>query len=705
MLTTPKLQLDREVAAVGEREEQRFPADACAHCGFALGRRPVAATVDDEHALFCCYGCVLALQITRARGDTGAAATILIRVGLAIFFTINVMMVSMPAYVPYVYGPDAAATDGPLFQVLRVLALVFAAPVLLLLGWPIVKSAAVGLRRGSANTDALIVLGTLAAYVLSVANTVNGQGAVYFDTAAMLLVLVTIGRYLEATAKASAGTAIDATLNPSAALATRAGRELERVDPAILMVDDVVRVTPGEFFPTDGVVLEGSGGVDEAALTGESVPVVKHVGSSVAGGTCSVDGVFEVRVSARAAESATARITALLAAARRERAPSERFADRVAAVLVPFVVVTALAAGTYWYLHSGIEQAILVALAVLVVACPCGLGIATPVAVWTGLATAARRGVIVRTAPVFERLATVKRVLFDKTGTLTERTPQLRRVVAFAESKADDVLALAAAVERGLLHPIAQAIVCAAQERRIEVPEAVDVQVVPGRGARGIVGGRAIAVGNHSFVADALGPVSSHNESVGPVAYVWHGDTLLGVIELAEAPRPESAAAVADTRKLRMSVGVLSGDNRGDALVPQLFAAHEAVFGLSPQDKVARLRAQRDGATAMVGDGINDAPALAAADVGIAVGGATDLARMTADVTIISDDLRRVPWLLAYSKRVAAVIRQNLFWAFAYNAAAVIAAAAGLLNPLIASLAMLGSSLAVVANARRLRNP
>ena len=709
------------------------PPDACAHCGFALGRRPVAATVDDEHALFCCYGCVLALQITRARGETGAAATILIRVGLAIFFTINVMMVSMPAYVPYVYGNDAAATDGPLFQVLRVLALVFAAPVLLLLGWPILKSAAAGLRRGSANTDALIVLGTVAAYVLSVANTIKGEGAVYFDTAAMLLVLVTIGRYLEATAKASAGSAIDATLNPSAGLATRARRGLERVDPAILMIGDLVRVTPGEFFPTDGVVVEGRGGVDEAALTGESAPVVKRAGSSVAGGTCSVDGVFTVRVSARAAESATARITALLAAARRERAPSERFADRVAAVLVPFVIFATLAAGTYWYVHSGIEAAILVALAVLVVACPCGLGIATPVAVWTGLATAAKRGVIVRTAPVFERLATVKQVLFDKTGTLTERVPQLRRVVARAATTEDEVLALAAAVERGLLHPIARAITTAAQQRGIEVPEAVDVQVVPGHGARGIVAGRAIAVGNLSSAPADLGAgrrssvrsgavvdarhavhLPSHTDpptdsvvtdygSAGPVAYVWEDDALLGVIELAEAPRPETAAAVAETRKLRMAVGVLSGDNRGDALVPQLFAAHEAAFGLLPQDKVARLRAQRDRATAMVGDGINDAPALAAADVGIAVGSATDLARMTADVTIISDDLRRVPWLLAYSKRVAAVIRQNLFWAFAYNAGAVIAAAAGLLNPLIASLAMLGSSLAVVANARRLR--
>ena len=679
-------------------------AETCAHCGFPLGRRPVSATVDEELSSFCCYGCVLALQVTRARGDAGAASAILVRLGLAIFFTMNVMMVSMPAYVPYVYGGDAIPTDGPLFQVLRVLALAFAAPVLLLLGWPIFKSAAVSVRQGSANTDSLIVLGTVAAYVLSVSNLINGKGAVYFDTAAMLLVLVTIGRYLEATAKASAGSAIDATLNPSAALATRLGIEVEEVEPSQLRVGDIVRVTPGEFFPTDATVIDGEGGVDEASLTGESAPVLKRLGSAIAGGTCSVDGVFKVRVTASAAESATARIAALLVAARRERAPVERFADRVSAVLVPLVIVAALGAGVYWYEHAGLEQAIFVSLAVLVVACPCGLGIATPVAVWTGLATAARHGVVVRTAPVFERLSTVRRVVFDKTGTLTERTPRLQRIVTLDGAGETEVLGLAVAVEKGLQHPLARAIEAAATERGITVQEADAVRVIPGRGVRGNVAGRDVTVGNWSLAREDLHGLSLDDaQRDTPSVCVWDSNGLLAILEFSEAARPEAATAVSETRRLRMCVGLLSGDNRGDALVPSLFAPAEAVFGLLPQDKVARLREQRDGATAMVGDGINDAPALAAACVGIAVGSATDLARMTADVTIVSDDLRRVPWLLGYSRRVTRVIHQNLLWAFAYNIGAVIAAAVGALNPLIASLAMLGSSLAVVANARRLR--
>ena len=347
----------------------------------------------------------------------------------------------------------------------------FAAPVIGLLGWPILASAARGARQGAANTDALIVIGTVAAYALSVINTISGSGAVYFDTAAMLLVLVTLGRYLEARAKAEAGAAVRATLAPAPARATRlrvaaglalpdAASDAETVCPDALVPGDIVRVAPGDAFPTDGEVVDGAGGVDEAALTGEHRPILKEPGSAVASGTCSIDGLFHVRVTARAADSAAARIAALLAAARRERAPAERLADRVAGVLVPLVIVIAIGAAALWTWRAGFDNGLLVGLAVLVVACPCGLGIATPVAVWTGLVTAARHGVIVRSAPVLERAADVDRVLFDKTGTLTGRTPQLEAIeiddgVALTP---DELLARAAALEAGLNHPLAAAI-------------------------------------------------------------------------------------------------------------------------------------------------------------------------------------------------------------------------------------------------------
>jgi len=680
---------------------------------------------------------VLAQQVTRARGAHGAAESILIRLGLAIFFAMNVMMVSMPTYVPYVYGSGAG--DGPLFFVLRVLALAFAAPVIGLLGWPILASAARSARQGAANTDALIVIGTVAAYALSVINTIGGSGAVYFDTAAMLLVLVTLGRYLEARAKAEAGAAVRATLAPSPAVATRlrvaaglalpgAASEAETVCPDALVPGDIIRIAPGDAFPTDGEVVGGAGGIDEAALTGEHRPILKEPGSSVASGTCSIDGLFHVRVTARAADSAAARIAALLAAARCERAPAERLADRVAAVLVPLVIVIAIGAAAVWTWRTGFDSGLLVGLAVLVVACPCGLGIATPVAVWTGLVTAARHGVIVRSAPVLERAADVDRVLFDKTGTLTGRTPQLEAIeiddgVALTP---DELLARAAALEAGLNHPLAAAIARARERatgaarcatggfdrpamRQRHEGTAADVQVVPGRGVRGVVDGERLAAGSVRFAAEDLGDAAVQRYATleGAIVLLWRPRQLLGALRFAEAPRPEAAAALDGLRQDGARVGLVTGDTRADAVVPALVAAADAAVGLLPEDKLAYIRRARQpqagGAVAMVGDGVNDAPALAAADLGIAVGSATDLARMTADVAIVSDDLRRIPWLVTYARRVRRVIRQNLFWAFAYNAGAVCAAAAGALNPLIASLAMLGSSIAVVANARRLR--
>jgi heavy metal translocating P-type ATPase len=688
-------------------------------------------------ARFCCYGCLLAAQVTRARGEHGAATAILVRLGLAIFFAMNVMMLSMPTYVPYVYGRAAAPSDGPLFQLLRVLALIFAAPVVVLLGWPLAAGAVRGLRGGVANTDLLIGLGAGAAYVLSVVNTVTGAAAVYFDTASMLLVLVTLGRYLEAKAKADAGAALRATLAPGPQVAVRVGTtsvvgagdvvqvaasQAENVAPAALLPGDVVRVGPGDAFPTDGIVVDGTGGVDEAVLTGESRLILKRPGSEVASATCSVDGLFLVRVTARAADSAGARVSALLAAARRERAAAERRADRVAAALVPLVVAVAAGAGIFWSWHVGVDRGVLTALAVLVVACPCGLGIATPVAVWTGLVTAARHGVIVRSAAALERAGSIDHVLFDKTGTLTERTPQLAGIESApgVPLSSDELLRSVAALEAGLTHPFARAVTAAWQSRQgagcVPPLRADAVQVMPGRGIRGRVNGEPVAVGSANFAAEELGagaaaPVA-HGQTDGPLMFVWQPARLLGTLRFAEVARPDAAIAIRKLEQIGVQVGLLSGDTCATAIVPRLVSPEHAALGLLPEGKLAYLRALREqprngrtrGALAMVGDGVNDAPALAAADLGVAVGTASDLARMTADVAIVSDDLDRVPWLIAYARHVDRVVRQNLFWVFAYNAVAVALAAQGALNPLIASVAMLASSLTVVANARRLRH-
>jgi P-type Cu2+ transporter len=670
----------------------------CDHCGLPLGRRRLRATVGGGAGVYCCFGCVLAQQVTRARGDDGHAAAVLVRLGLAVFFAMNVMMVSMPTYVPAVYGGDGPV-DGPLFLVLRWLAMAFAAPVLALLGGPILRAAWQAGRAGVANADALVVLGAAAAYGLSIANTLAGRTAVYYDTAAMLLVLVTLGRWLEARARADAGAAVRRTLARGPERARR--EDGVAVAPDALVPGDVVLVTPGETFPADGVVLSGAGGVDEAALTGEALPVARGAGDAVAGGTCSVDGTFRVRVIVPAAASATARIAALVEATLRERTRIERIADRVAGVLVPLVLVVAVAAGTAAGRAEGVDRGVLVALAVLVVACPCGLGLATPLAIRTGLVHAACRGVVVRGGPALERLAAVRTVLFDKTGTLTGPVPRLARIEPRAGHTADDVLAMAAALEAELAHPIARGIVAAARDRGLAIPRVTDLEAAPGRGVRGEIGAHDVALGGPRWIASITGERIPPETLQGASVVVACDRHVVGCLTLEETLVADAERAVAELRAAGVAVGVLTGDVRATVLSP-LFRPHEMHVGLAAEDKVGRVRAaRRDGAVAMVGDGFNDAAALAAADVGIAVGGAVDLTRTTADAVIVggAGDL---PWLLAYARQVSAIARQNLGWAFGYNAIAVGLAATGRLDPVVAALAMIASSLSVVANARRL---
>ncbi|MGH7895734.1 MAG: heavy metal translocating P-type ATPase [Candidatus Binatia bacterium] len=681
-------------------------AGACAHCGLPLGRRPLAATVDGTRASYCCFGCVLAQQVTRARGDDGRAAAVLVRLGLAVFFAMNVMMVTLPTYVPAVYGGEGATTDGPLFVLLRWLAMAFAAPVLVLLGGPVLAAAWQAARRGVVNADALVVLGTAAAYALSVVNTLAGRPAVYYDTAVMLLVLVTLGRYLDARARAEAGARVRSTLagQPARARREHDGR-VDDVAPSVLVPGDVVLVAPGDAVPTDGVVLSGSGGVNEAAVTGEAAPVAKGPGDRVAGGTCSVDGTFRVRVRVPAAESATARIRALVDTALRDRTRAERIADRAAAVLVPVVLTVATGAGLCWGRVDGADRGVLVALAVLVVACPCGLGLATPLAIWTGLVAAAQRGVVVRSASVLERVAGVRRMLFDKTGTLTTTVPRVAHVDALGDASPDEVLAVAASLEVGIVHPVARGIVAAAQARGVACAAATALAVVPGRGVRGVIGRRTVVVGGPAWVGELATGIERLPRRPGTAVAVARDGRVVGGLWLEEALALGASAAIAELRGLGLSVGLLSGDVRATVLGRD-FAPGEVAIGLRPEDKVARVRAaRRHDTVAMVGDGFNDAPALAAADVGIAVGDATDLTRVTADVVVVHGGVGQVPWLVRHARLVVRVARQNLAWAFGYNALAVGLAATGRLSPLVAALAMLASSLAVVANARRLRAP
>lgn len=660
---------------------------SCAHCGLPVGGRGVEAAVDGVRAEYCCYGCVLARQVTRGSGDDARLAAVAVRLVLAGFLTANVLMASMPSWVPAFYGTEG--TDGPGFVALRWLALALGAPVLALLGWPILRT--VGRARILTSAEGLVVLGAVAAWTLSFVHVLRGRTEIFVDTACLLLIFVTVGRLVEARARARVGAALGASEDPASAPARRRGEAgWEACRAGDLRPGDVVRVGPGEGFPADGVVLAGAGGMSEAVLTGEARPVPARAGTAVAGGAASVDGTFDVRVTAPVGESARGRIERLVREALLTPSSGERLADRAATILVPAAALLAAAAGLWWWRHAGIDQGLMVALAVLVVACPCALGSATPAAVATALAHAARAGVLVRGGGALEWLGTLGCVVFDKTGTLTETVPGLVGVAGGVPDRtAARALAWAAAVERDQPHPIARAIVRAAAATGLPALEATDVRILPGAGVEGRVGDRRVAI-----VRGASG---------GTVDVVADGRPVLAILvdERVRAGVPEALAALAG---LGIDVRVLSGD-RSAAALASLVPPERTCLALGPEDKVAAVRAleaaHRHG-VAMVGDGLNDAPTLAAAAVGIAVGSATDLARRAADVVLLVDDVGRVPWLIGLARRTRRVLRQNLAWAATYNAGALAAAAAGALSPVVAAVVMLASSVTIVANSRRL---
>lgn len=673
---------------------------ACDHCGLRLGRRVVEGKIGGAPGRFCCGGCLLAAHVTRARGDPSIAAALMVRLALAAFFSMNVMMLTLPTYARHVYGDVG---DGPMFEMLRAVSGVLTVPVLLLLGAPLLASTLGGLARGRATADLLIVVAVGAAFGLSVANVVAGRPDTYFDTTVMLLLLVTGGRYLEAVAKARATEAIRRQSAVGPSVARRIDEEGGRceVDPAVLRPGDVVEVGPGGAFPADGVILEGAADVDESMLTGEARPQPKVAGSPVAGGTVSFDGRLRVRIVRRADESAQARIEALLDEARTVPSALERHVDRVAAFVVPVVALLAIGAGVWWTRADGIDRGVLTAVSVLVVACPCGLVLATPIAISRALSVAVERGIVIRSAPVLERVGDVLRILFDKTGTLTEVVPAVERVDVRSGSAGENaLLARAAAVEDGIAHPLARAIVAEARARGLSWPDAKNVRLWPGRGASGLVDGVLVGVGGPELFRE-IGLAAGRG---GPVTIATaEGDE--ATVRLGESLAAGVEDAVRQLRSGGFAVRLVSGDPTPSRRGTAPFAPVEIAAGLSAADKLAYVERERVAsgqAVAMVGDGVNDAPALAAADVGVAVAGATDLARLSADVVILRGGAAALPWLLGHARRARRILRQNLFWALAYNSVAVGLAAASQLNPLVSAVAMIGSSILVLGNSSRL---
>lgn len=591
-------------------------------------------------------------------------------------------------------------------------------------GWPIQRTALVTARHGDATMDTLIALGSNAALVYSFASLVRGgshagHAHLYFETAGMIVALVLLGRALESRARAKTGDALRAlaSMRPRAARVVRGDEERE-IPVERVRVGDGVRVRAHERIPVDGVVREGASHVDISMLTGEPMPVARGVGDAVVGGAVNGPSPLWIEATKVGADTALAQIVRLVERAQGSKAPVQRLADRVAAVFVPVVMAVAALTFVVWWRALGhpFDHALTVAVSVLVVACPCALGLATPTAVMVGTGRAAERGILVRDAASLERACAITDVIFDKTGTLTRGAPAVTDVIARGMSE-DELIALAAAVEEESEHPLARAIVRAAKERRVTIARATRVTAVAGEGVRGEVGGETVRVGGGELVTGALDDAARREldalQAKGrTAAVVVRGDVYAGLIGLADPVKDTSREAVAALAAMGIRVHLVTGDHpvTARAVAEALGIASERVrAGVLPGDKSAAVEALREGGAvvAMVGDGVNDAPALAAADVGFAMGTGTDVAIETAPVTLMRGDPRAVVEAITWSRRTVSTIRQNLFWAFVYNAVGIPVAALGLLErwggPMLAAAAMAMSSVSVVASSLRLR--
>lgn len=596
-----------------------------------------------------------------------------------------------------------------------------ATPVQFWLGARFYRAAWGALKARTGNMDLLVALGTTAAYGLSVYHLLqpaphHGGRPLYFEAAAVVIALILLGKWLEARAKRQTTEAIRAlqALRPARARVRDADGGEREVAVAEVQVGDVVVVRPGERFPVDGDLIEGRTHADESLITGESLPVAKQTGDRVTGGAVNGEGLVAVRTRAVGAESVLARIVRLVEDAQAAKAPIQRLVDKVSAVFVPVVVVFALLTLLVWgFIGGNWDHALLNAVAVLVIACPCALGLATPTAVMAGTGVAARAGILIKDAEALEHAHTVRTVAFDKTGTLTEGRPALETVLAL-DGDETRLLALAAALQAGSEHPLAKAVLAAHGDA--PRPTANEVHAVPGRGLRGTVDGRQLLLGSARMLAEAgieTGAFATRAEALaGAGATVsWlaeaggDGGALVGLLAFRDRPRPSAAAAIARLRARGLRTAMISGDNAGAAqAVADALGIDDVRANVMPDQKADAVRAlAAEGSVAMVGDGINDAPALAAADVGIAMGSGTDVAMHAAGITLMRPDPGLVADALDISRRTVRKIRQNLFWAFAYNVVGIPLAALGLLDPVIAGAAMAFSSVSVVANTLLLR--
>lgn len=707
---------------------------ACVWCGLPLPKswwHRRDETADDSDDAYCCFGCRFAAQVSADSGETGKVRWTLTRLGIAIFFAMNVSMFTMALWSYDVY--EVAPTDtlaSTITDLLIWLSLLASLPVLFLLGVPIAVSGCISLRDGRITSDLLVIAGVLAAFAYSVVSVLSGSSHIYFEVASLVLVLVTLGRWLEAHGKLQTNEVLESLerLLPLTArkLSADSGPDAE-VDTSSLLPGDRVRVLAGERIPVDGKVINQAASIDEQLLTGESQPVIKRPGDEVASGTLNLDADLVIEVTRAMSDGTVARLVKIVREARQSLGHYQRLADNVTTGFVPFVAVVC-AIAIAWHLSvATIAESIMAGLAVVLIACPCALGLATSVAVWTALGRAAERGVLIRNGEVLEKLARIQAIRFDKTGTLTTGDARITDFICLPGENRTLVAAMARQLAERSTHAFSRAIAHwnKASEREVgashfALPQITQMQTIVGRGLMAEQSdGRRVWLGSRAFVMASgceFRPDFEHavadvlTDEAATVFVGWDGLTR-GAFLLAEAMRPDVGSMLDNLRQQGLDLKVLSGDRpervgrfATEAAGDRDGLSYEA--GLLPEQKLQQLREARTqfGGVMMVGDGINDAPALAAADVGVALGCGTDVSRDAAGVCLLANDLTAIPWVIELGRLTRKVILQNLAWAFGYNAVGMTMAAFGLLSPVVAAIVMFVSSLVVLANSRRLHS-
>lgn len=689
----------------------------CTYCQLPISGLSTTASGQVDEPQFCCYGCRLADLISASRDDPATSSGVLTRLGLGIVFSMLVMGFSLPLYSGEVYGDTAHQAQNvvQLVDFLRYASLLLTTVVFLLLGLPIVSLAIDQWRDRALTADALVVIGVGAAITYSYYSTFRGVGGTYFETTCMVLVLFTLGRYLEAVGKGRASRAIRA-LNEILPRDIEVYRDGLRfmLPTQQLMVGDLVHVPAGTTIPIDGVVRFGRAHVDVQSITGESSPVSKSCGDLVQAGTTNLDGCLDIESLAVGSESTLGRLAALLEAARRSKGRYQRAADRIVVFFVPTVLVLAVVTFLWHAFAGNVETAVLATLSMLLIACPCALGIATPAAVWIALGRAARRGVLFKGGAAIEALAGVRAVAFDKTGTLTERQPLVTPYFngATGSAGANELLSCAGGLARTTRHVLSDAVLDFTRQNGANPCDVEEVCTLPGEGVVGRAHGKAVSLLSVSSVdrrdvccdvefSEKVRQLQNAGDAVSCLVVDNH---VRALFSFRDSLRCEAPQAIKELRELRCAVNILTGDHGRRAQIVGTELGIPAVAAMKPADKVQAIAELKRtvGAVAMVGDGLNDAPALAGADVGLAMGCGTDLARAAADICLVGDQLTLVPWSIALARRTVRIIQFNLVWAFAFNAVGIPLAMIGKLSPLFAAVVMVLGSVTVVANATRL---